>query len=328
MKYTYEDWLNVKVVLNSTKNIKDEVPEEKIASLDDFDMEEVKKIQEKQKNIFNELLEKEFQTMKNEFCSKLEISDVPRLLIRQELNSIKALFGEKFICDNDIYRSPIKGDNKVFLGTYYRSMMNHKNNSIVSGIVRDFDEIPSPNSRFFEKGNIPPEVMISVFFKMFNFVSKINPVSRERKKPVQQPITNELKYKEIDQNNQTDSRVGINFIDNSPTENNDDWNTFFKYQNEYDFFLMCKKELPNRGKKSKKMNDKSELTKYSNIFHFFMEKGLIRKGTKHSTFIEYLIEEHDAIFPKKTISIPAKYSNVDRGLINGLFKIWQLEKQK
>jgi hypothetical protein len=328
MKYTYEDWLNVKVVLNTTKGVPNEVSASTVVSFDEFATEEVLKIKEKQKFFFNEMLKKKYADVKNEFILKFENSKAPKLLIERERESLSALIGGKFICGNEIYRSPIVGDNKTFFDWYYTSMMNHKNNSIVGGIVRDFTEIPSPNSCFYEKHGVPPEVMISVYFKMFRFVSKFNSLSRERKKPVQQPITNELKYKEIDQNNQTDSHVGMNFIDNSPTKNNDDWNTFFKYQNEYDFFLMCKKELPNRGKKSKKMNDKSELTKYSNIFHFFMDKRLIRKGTKHITFIEYLIEEHDAIFPEKTISIPAKYSEADRELIIVLFKIWQLEKQK
>jgi hypothetical protein len=325
MKYTYEDWLNVKVVLNTTKEVPNEFSANKVVSIHDFDSKDVIKIRDKQKLFFSEMLKKKYADVKNEFILKFEHSKAPKLLIERERESLIALIGGKFICGNEIYRSPIVGDNKTFFDWYYTSMMNHKNNSIVSGIVRDFTEIPSPNSCFYEKHGVPPEVMISVYFKMFRFVSKFNSFSRERNIPLNKPITTEAKSEEIIQ---TDSHIGITVVDNLQTKNNDDWNTFFKYRNEYDFFLMCKKELPNRGKKSKKMNDKSELTKYSNIFHFFMKKGLIRKGTKHSTFIEYLIEEHDAIFPEKTISIPAKYSEADRELIIVLFKIWQLEKQK
>ncbi len=188
-KYTFEDWLNVKVVLITTKGIPNEVSEGNIVSINDFNIAEIKKIQEKQKSVFNNLLEKEYFKTESEFLTKIKNSQFPKLLIKREVQSLKALIENRFICEDGVYRSPIKEDNKTFLDWYYRSMMNHKNNSIVSGIVRFFDEIPSPNSRYYDNGRIPPEVMISVVLKMFSFLSRINPNSE-----------NKVQSKEIPQN--------------------------------------------------------------------------------------------------------------------------------
>jgi hypothetical protein len=315
--YTFEDWLDVKVVLNTTKGIPNEVSEENIVSINAFNSEETNKIQEKQKSIFNELLDKEFEKIKNEFYSKIEISQVSKLLRKRELESLKALIGNKFICENGICRSPIKGDNKTFLDWYYRSMMNHKNNSIVSGIVRSFDEIPSPNSRFYENGMIPPEVMISAVLKMSNLLQKMNTNPQKRGR-----LTVNLN----DKNKEKENFEIITNNDNAPIRGYEDWNRFFINKDAYDFFLDCKKELGSRGKKGGKTEIKSELTKYSNIFHFFTHKNLIHEGTKHKPFIKYLLEKHNAIFPPSTSSFPVKYSDADRRWISVAFKIWFEEK--
>ena len=325
MKYTYEDWLNVKVVLNTTKGVPNEVSVSSVVSFDDFASEEVLKIQEKQKLFFNEMLKKKYSDVKNEFILKFEHSKAQKLLIERERESLRALIGNKFICEIDIYRSPIVGDNKTFFDWYYRAMMNHKNNSIVSGIVRDFTEIPSPNSCFYEKHGVPPEVMISVYFKMFRFVSKFNSFSRERNIPLNKPITTEVKSKEIIQ---TDSHIGITVVDNVQKKEIEDWQRIFSNTDSFNFFLECIKKIAGRGRIGKKSGIKSELTKYSNIYHFFIDKKLIFYDTPHQTFINYVTDKHDAVFPDSTSKFSKKFSLADRQSLQDSFDIWELKKQK
>jgi hypothetical protein len=327
--YTFEDWLNVKVVLNTTKGIPNEVSAENIVSINDFNSEEAKKIQEKQKSIFNELLDKEFEKIKNEFYSKIEISQVPKLLIKRELESLKAIIGNKFICEDGVCRSPIKGDNKTFLDWYYRSMMNHKNNSIISGILQYYYEIPSPNSRFYDNGRIPPEVMISAVFKMLNLTTKLNPKT-QRRSQLNENVNNRNKEKDVIDTkitkpiNQDNNEKGNNYSEtetaNSTSQNKDEWRRFFIDQDAYDFFLECKEKLGCRGRITKKMKLKSELRKYSIIFHHLYIFGKIHDGTKHKSFIEYLLEVHKAIFPPSTFAIPKKWAESDRTLVNILYK--------
>jgi hypothetical protein len=309
--YTFEDWLNVKVVLNTTKGIPNEVSEENIVSINDFDTEEIKKIQEKQKSVFNELLDKEFEKIESEFFSKFKNSQVSKLLIKRELESLKALIGNKFICENGSYRSPIKGDNKTFLDWYYRSMMNHKINSMVGGNGDFYDEIPSPNSCFYDNGRIPPEVMISVVLKMFSFLSVLNSNTE-----------NKVKLKEISQNKTKEQIVDVSVSETSSDEENDKWKLFFVNRDYYDFFLFCKNKLPSNGKKLKKNNGvetTSELSKYSNIFHFFLKEKLIYKHIKHEPFIEYLIDEQKVLIPSKTKTFPYRYSKFSRSEIEKYF---------
>lgn len=171
-KYTYSDWLNVKVVLNSTIGITNEVSEENKVTWDNFDEEERIQIQNKQKIVFENLLQKEFNKMKDEFQSSIENSKMPNHFIKNEFKSLLALFNGKFICQNKICFSPFDYDTKTFDNSYYIDMMIHKNNSILKGIVPDFHEVPSPNSRVFENEFVLPAVKISAVHKMLNLISK------------------------------------------------------------------------------------------------------------------------------------------------------------
>jgi hypothetical protein len=327
---TFEDWLDVKVVLNTTKGIPNEVFEENNVSIDDFDTEEIKKIQEKQKSVFNDLLEKEYNKIESEFFSKFKNSQVSKFLIKREVESLKALIGNRFICKDGVCRSPIKGDNKTFLDWYYRSMMNHKNNSTISGIGRCYDEIPSPNSRFYDNGRIPPEVMISAVFKMLNLTTKLN-LKPQRRSQLNENINNHKKGKEVidteitNPTNQDNNEKGNNYSETetaiTTNENKDDWNRFFIDKDAYDLFLECKNKIQSRGRITKNMDTPSDLTKYSNIFHFFQDKNLIHEGTKHNSFIKYLIRIHNAVFPSSAKKIPVKYSETDRDRITDLFDI-------
>lgn len=311
-KYTFEDWLNVKVVLKTTKGIFDEVSEENIVSFEDFDEIEVFKIKEKQKSVFIELLDKKYNDLKSEFLLKLENSKFSQTLIQREYDSIQSLFKNKFSCINNVYVSPIKGDNKSYDTWYYLSMINHFQNCKVAGIVNDFSEIPSPNSRFYLGNLVPPEVMLSAYLKMFNLVSRmISPkksvISKQDDEIIIEPIIENKEEKQIvRQLNPEEAR-------------------FFVGVEAYDFFIKCKNGIKNRGKIRKNNVDEFkspfELNKYSGIFHFMMSKKLIFEKTNHSSFLKYLVEKHDAIIPKNQSKFPHRYSDSDREKIELWYEV-------
>ena len=99
---------------------------------------------------------------------------------------------------------------------------------------------------------------------------------------------------------------------------------FFNSIEAYDFFIKCKNGIKSRGKIRKSNIDEiqslSDLNKYSCIFHFMVLKKLIFLETKHSTFLQYLIEKHDAIIPKNQPKFPHRYSDSDRVLIEEWYK--------
>ena len=311
-KYTFEDWLNVKVVLKTTKGIFDEVSDENKVSFEDFDEIEVFKIKEKQKSIFNELLDKKYNDLKSEFLLKLENSKLPQSLIQREYNSIQSLFKNKFSCINNIYVSPIIGDNKSYDAWYYLSMINHFQNCKVAGIVNDFSEIPSPNSRFYLDNLVPPEVMLSAYLKMFNLMARMispkKPVVSKQKDDIniEQEVENKVEKPIVRQLNPEEAR-------------------FFVGVEAYDFFIKCKNGIKNRGKIRKnnigEFQSPLELNKYSCIFHFMMSKKLIFEKTNHSSFLKYLIEKHDANIPKNQSKFPHRYSDSDREKIELWYEV-------
>jgi hypothetical protein len=315
-KYTYEDWLNVKVVLVTTKGIPNEVSTENIVSIDDFDVEEAKKINENQKSVFNNLLDREFNKIKNEFYSKIENSQFPKILIKREVESLKALIGNKFICEDGVCRSPIKGDNKTFLDWYYWSMMNHKNNSIINGIVCFYDEIPSTKSRFYENGRIPPEVMISAVLKTYSFIRRLNknPNSQNKIKDL-----SNISYSGLNQNLIENSKsadiTDYSTRDSDTTSNNQEWKKYFSEQIAYDLFLDCVEKLPNTGR-----TDNSIIVKYALIYHFFQDNNLILNHINHKAFMLYLEDEHEIKFSDNTSAFPKSRSLKNDLAIQLLFK--------
>lgn len=311
-KYTFEDWLNVKVVLKTTKGIFDEVSEENKVSFEDFDEIEVFKIKEKQKSIFNELLDEKYNDLKSEFLLKLENSKLPQSLIQREYNSIQSLFKNKFSCINNVYVSPIIGDNKSYDTWYYLSMINHFQNYKVAGIVNDFSEIPSPKSRFYLDNLVPPEVMLSAYLKMFNLVARmISP-----KKPVVSKQKDDRIIEQIIEKNEENPIV---------RQLNPEEARFFNGIKAYEFFIKCKNGLTSNGKKTKNSTNEakpSEVTKYNLIFDYMInkERRLIFKDVKHLSFIEYLRKYHNVEIPQKIIKFTAQFSESNKRIIEEYYK--------
>ena len=286
-KFTFEDWLNVTVVLKSTNGVPNEVSKRIIVSFDNFDSEEARKIQETQRVVFNDFLKKKFAELKNEFFSKIENSNKPNQLTKNEYDSLHSLILNKFTCKNNFCTSPIKGDDKKFSQWYYNTMMSHLNDSKTKsgGIVLNYNEIPSPNSRIYENGLVPPEVMISAFLKMFNLVSKLNPNKQFRNRTSNEPKNTSSTINELNQ-----SILSI--------EENERVNPFpdiFSSFESYDFFCELERVV---------VNSTEPVAGYSFIFHKMKDEKLkypIKKNVSQSDFCEFLKEKRgqEEIYPPK-----------------------------
>jgi hypothetical protein len=299
-KFTFEDWWNVKVVLNSTKGIPNEVSDDLVVSLDDFDNEEVIKIQNKQKVIFNELLQKKYNDLINEFQTKIQNSKARRTLINQEYKSLRALISNKFINRDDSYISPIKNDSKSFKVWYYKAMMNHKNNSIVSGIVKDFSEIPSTNSRFYDNGQIPPEVMISAIIKMFSFIQDNRKIKTSLEKTQTDASKIEEPNKSSTESNEQVEELKMDLVKESRVNPYPD---IFSSIEAYDFF--CELE-------SLTVEKSEYVAGYSFIYHKMKNKTLnfpIKKRVTQKDFCDFLCEERgqeEICPPKLPVRVPKR----------------------
>ncbi len=335
-KFTFNDWLEVKVTLKNKVVIPNENPNLKIVSLDEFELEDRIKIKTEQRTIFKQLFENQFDELMKVFNSKLLNSKRPIAYMNSEIESLKALIGAKFICTDGRCISPVRGDNKKFTEWYYKSMMIHKSHSISNGgMVWNFDEIPSPKSDFYENGMIPAEVMISAFSKMLYLLVVLNSENDNRKKV----IDNKIQEKENKTIIETPtpvikSTLDIHSVPHTENENisseknslvspevNDVWKRYFVKKEAYDFFLKCKSELPSRGKKSPKTEKPSELSKFSVIFNFMTSKGLIFSGTKHNNFIDYLRVEQSVFIPSKINKFSHQTTDADKNLLKAWYKI-------
>lgn len=139
----------------------------------------------------------------------------------------------------------------------------------------------------------------------------------------QSKFSNRIEIVEATENKINDLNQDGLLNKNISLEKDEVWKEFFTSKDYYDFFLFCKEKLPNNGKKSKKndgVEDKSELSKYSAIFHFFHKEGLIFKYIKQIPFIAYLKVNHNAIFPDKITTLPFRPSKSDENFLKSHFK--------
>jgi hypothetical protein len=326
-KFKFNDWLKVKVVLKNSLIIPYENPEIKIVSLDEFNLEDRTKIQTEQRIIFKELFQHQFDELMKDFTSKLLNSKTPIAYKNREIESLKSLIDNKFICKDGRCISPVKIDNKTFTEWYYKSMMEHNSLAVANGgIVRNYDGIPSPKSDFSENGMMPPEVMISVFSKMLATLNILN-FNNEKRKKVIANKTHEKANESTSEGSTSviKSTLDIHSIPNTENENissvknnlvypdgNDEWKRYFIKNEAYDFFLKCKNKLKSRGKKSIKTEKPSELSKYSVIFNFMISKGLIFPDIKHKTFIDYLRVVHSVFIPSKIKKFTHQTTDADK----------------
>lgn len=314
-KFTFNDWLDVKVVLKNNEIIPNENSKIKTVSLDEFELEDRNKIITEQRIIFKQLFRSKFDELMKDFHSKLTNTLKPIAYKDREVESLRALFRGKFICKEGICISPVKGDNKTFDEWYYKSMMRHYSRAISNGgIVNNYDELPSPNSNFYDNGMIPAEVMISVFSKMLSTL-EILASKKDKRKKINDNKPLEKNSETIIENSKSADITDYSTKDSDTISDNEEWKKYFSEQIAYDFFLDCVEKLPNTGR-----DDTSVIVKYALIYHFFQNNKLMFEHINHNAFMKYLTKKHEVKFSDNVIAFPKSRSRKNDLAIQLLFQ--------
>jgi len=323
-KYTYSDWLNGKVILDYSLSAynRNDLPAPVIVTWDNFNQKEKEKIQKKQETIFNELLKAQTKKTTDDFLLKCKKSTFPKAFIDKELNSLKALWSDRFVCQGGICFSPVKNDKKTFDEWYYKEMMIHIRDCFLDSVKSEFEAVPSPKSAYHNKDLVLPEIMISTVLNMIRFIKsykkkRSNPISGTAGKENIEEVETKIEHQDID-NLITKAVKGEKYYD---LKGYDD--RFFRGLDAYKFFLDSLINITCNGRKSK--NDsteqpKSEIAKYAVIFDFMKRKGLINKDTKHQSFIKYVRRNHEAQINKTRKKFPSQYAKRDLDILQVIFE--------
>lgn len=301
--YTYDDWLNGKVVLvySRLEYNRKEISEPIIVSWDNFKLIDRNNIQKQQEVIFNELLSEQNEITRKDFEFKVKESNFPDILISKEIKSLTALLNDRYICKGGICFSPVKNDNRTFSEAYYQEMIMFYENFLINGLSGRFDSVPSPHSIYNNKTIILPEVMISNVLKMITFIKKFK-------------VTNN-NNSELDENQEDTNEENL-FFDNLTMS--DGYNPrVFNNSDSYLFFLKCKEAIKTRNYNKVKATD---MSKYSLIFFFMKRKLMLNSQLSHIAYMEYLKKNHNAIFSSKINKLIFQPSESGKDMINELYE--------
>jgi len=272
-KYTYSEWLNGDVQLDSCRleYIKDNLPSPIITSIENFKNTDIEKIHSHQAQIFNEAIFIEIENYRVLFKKKYCNSKLPQILIENEIIILRELTSGKFICEKGICKSA-RGKME-FEEWYYDAMQAHIRICLVNGLINSFDSIPSPNSPYVNHSAVLPEIRIEAIFKMINFLIDLKTKQVNKRGKVQIYSRTQSRKKEPRQ-----FSIEQEFLENH--------REYFRYLNDYEFFLKLKNNLPT--------SSLSGDEKYSYIFHRLKSKRMIKAQVRHRYFIEYLNSFHSA----------------------------------
>lgn len=270
-KYTYNDWLNGHVQLDTCRlSYTKDLPKPIVVSLENFTKIDQAKIRDRQEEIFNQVIFDEVFKYKSRIKKQLKNSKFPELLIDSELPKFLELSSKKFELQNGTYRG--KQSNLEYEEWYYNAMHEHIQNSLIRGKNTAEENVHSPKSLYRDPNILPPEVNIEVIFRIINY---LNSLKKELK------VTKQKRKSSLQKES----------IDTPPAFSAEE--DFLKNHFEcirdiksYNFFLRLIKELPS----SRHTGDE----KFSYVFHKLKSKRIIKKHVKHLQFIEYLNTFHSA----------------------------------
>lgn len=167
IKYTFEDWWNGGVNLDY-ENILIEIQETKpvIAMWENFEDADVQKIKVKQRHLFEEILNREFETKRNDFLNRLQISNMNRQVVNVEM--------QYFL--NYMF-SPISFKGRNESGNDISQLVQHMVQTELSLRIRglfaedssNFQFIESPNSRY-KLNWIHPKIQAYINFEFFHWL--------------------------------------------------------------------------------------------------------------------------------------------------------------
>ena len=255
LKYNYKDWLNGDITLAYAKTILNSKNKPKITKWEGFYEEDIIKIKEKQKEVFNEIISLKLENLKTNFKRIYAYSQVKEELIETE----------KQECINILY-SPIPESQtliskkwKVLFETEdLREIQNYFKNTILEGNFQGYDFIQSPNDIYQDSSKTPPQIYAQLLFYYFKWLTNI--------------------YASEENNKTSETLLNIHLTKNL-------YPHIFTNDIAYNIFI----ELKNLT-----VGQKTQLADYSFIYHKMKKKSLLIKDTKHKTFINLLNDSFGA----------------------------------
>jgi hypothetical protein len=305
-KYTYDDWKEGKVVLDTTRMEynKDELDAPSVVSLSQFDLQNRLLIKAEQEATFERLKNDAVEKFKIELDEKLSRSKDKSFLINKHINFYLELLNNEMDIFNSFTQSAFL--NVSFEERYYFELQFHIEHYSLGGEIFDYSTVPSEKCKYHNNSQLLPEVYVEMIWAMLKYCQE--EISLEN--------TNEEKNDEKTESENRDKTTNIDLNVSSLR--------FFKSKDAYNFFLECKKDIPSRAKKNKKTNESEpyEVAKYSVIFNFMKEKSLIFKDVKHWSFIDYLKKEHKVNIPDGIKKFPYQPAESDLMFLKEKHKSW------
>jgi hypothetical protein len=303
---TYKDWKEGKVVLETTRMeyVKNEFETPSVVSWSQFDLQNRLLIKAEQEATFERLKNEAVEKFKKELDEKLSRSKDNSFLINKHINFYLELLNNQMDIFNGFTQSAFL--NVAFEERYYFEMQFYIEHYSLGGEIFDYSTVPSEKCKYHNHSQLLPEVYVEMIWAMLKYCQE--EISIEN--------TNEEKKGETTESENRDKTTEIDL--------NDFNQRFFKSIDAYNFFLECKRDIPSRAKKNKKLDESepSEVAKYAVIFNFMKEKSLIFKDVKHTSFIDYLKEIHNVNIPDGLRKFPYQPAESDLMLLKEKYKNW------
>jgi len=257
-KYTYKDWFDGDVTLKYAKSIFIDGSIPLLVSWDEFDEIDVKKIKDKQEELFNKIVETNLNNFKNHFCKKYKKSMIKDELVENERQEFANILNAPIPDTPEIVSKYLKilfkRDDLLEIQSYFK-------NTILGGRFDNYDFVQSPNDKHQYNLKTPSEAIAMVYYKYLEWLI------------------------EHFDNNILESDESVQFKASNKREKENSFPRYFYDRPSYDFFIELKDML---------VNKETRYADYSFIFHKMIKGGYINDDTKQMKFIEFLNREYDA----------------------------------
>ncbi len=179
-KYTYNDWYSGKVRLNTcSSGFPEGMQPISEVYLNEFNVSDIAKIQNKQKEIFEK--EKDFYLKRfiDQFNSRLRNSKQKLAYLKLEHLKCRSILTGNDDIDLDEYREFV-GLNLLYFGRDLYMYREYYKNVVVNGQERDYRSINSPNFLYQSEDIKPREIFAQAMIEYLDFLNKL--ISNQTKK--------------------------------------------------------------------------------------------------------------------------------------------------
>lgn len=279
--YTYDDWLNGKVVLvySRLEYNRKEISEPIIVSWDNFNLIDRNNIQKNQELIFQALLNEKFESLKADFENKFSLSKSKIDLVNTILRRLNEVIKGRLRCNNHYC---VSSDGNLTLDiNYYDEIKWYIKHFYIGGLRYDFSNVQSQKSPYNNHLEVMPEIFVEAIYKMIDCLNTAK--------------------MEILQGKGKSTFLNTNDNQIIKSEDENPFPEIFSSKEAYNFFLDLEKNT---------FNDKYKKASYSFIFLKMKHDKLnypIKSYVTQREFCEFLAKNRNIdIFPYKLKRINPK----------------------